>query len=54
MAAQAKAAATYTDPEQWSRMVVANIAHTGRFSSDRTIGEYAADIWGVKPVVLPA
>ena len=29
--------------------VILNIAGSGKFSSDRTIGEYARDIWGVKP-----
>uniref|UniRef100_A0A8C6UEL0 Alpha-1,4 glucan phosphorylase n=1 Tax=Neogobius melanostomus TaxID=47308 RepID=A0A8C6UEL0_9GOBI len=34
---------------QWSKMVLRNIAATGKFSSDRTITEYARDIWGVEP-----
>ncbi len=38
----------YRDPETWTAKAITNIAHTGRFSSDRTIGEYAKDIWGVK------
>ena len=32
--------------ETWSRKAVLNIAASGRFSSDRTIAEYARDIWG--------
>jgi starch phosphorylase len=36
-------------PETWSRMAVLNIAGSGKFSSDRTIREYAQGIWGVSP-----
>jgi starch phosphorylase len=39
----------YARPEDWARKVVLNIASSGRFSSDRTINEYATDIWKVKP-----
>jgi glycogen phosphorylase len=39
----------YANPEDWTRKVVANLAASGRFSSDRTIAEYAADIWDAKP-----
>ena len=34
--------------EDWSRKAILNIAASGRFSSDRTIAEYARDIWGVE------
>ncbi|HUU89790.1 MAG TPA: glycogen/starch/alpha-glucan phosphorylase, partial [Phycisphaerae bacterium] len=34
---------------EWARKAVLNVAHSGKFSSDRTIAEYAADIWRVKP-----
>jgi len=46
----------YRDPERWTRMSLANIANMGRFSSDRTILEYARDIWHVTPcpIELPA
>jgi glycogen phosphorylase len=36
-------------PNEWTEKVVHNIAASGKFSSDRTIGEYAREIWGVKP-----
>ncbi len=37
------------DPMRWLRMSAVNIANAGRFSSDETIGEYAKDIWNMKP-----
>jgi len=39
----------YADRPRWNRLVVKNIAHVGRFSSDRTIREYQRDIWKTKP-----
>ena len=45
--AQKKAAECYQDREVWTRMSILNTASSGRFSSDRTIGEYASDIWGL-------
>jgi len=39
----------YTNREAWTRKVILNIAGSGRFSSDRTIAEYARDIWKVEP-----
>lgn len=40
-------AATYLDHHKWGQMTLMNIASTGKFSSDRTIEEYARDIWGI-------
>lgn len=37
------------DPREWTRKVIRNIACSGKFSSDRTITEYAREIWGVEP-----
>ena len=39
----------YADPAEWSRKAILNVAGSGKFSSDRTIAEYSADIWKVKP-----
>ncbi|HEY0210303.1 glycogen phosphorylase [Acerihabitans sp.] len=42
----------YLQPEEWTRRTVMNIASMGYFSSDRTIQEYADEIWHVKPIRL--
>ena len=42
----------YRNQEEWTRRAVHNIANMGYFSSDRTIQEYADEIWGIKPVKL--
>ena len=38
----------YADPAGWARKAILNVAGSGKFSSDRTIAEYAADIWNVR------
>ena len=43
----------YADPEGWARKVILNVASSGKFSSDRTIAEYAAEIWDAKPCPVP-
>ncbi len=40
----------YRDKEKWNRMSLMNIANAGIFSADRSIMEYARDIWGAAPV----
>jgi starch phosphorylase len=42
----------YLDRKRWMQMVVHNLAGSGRFSSDRTIRNYAEEIWDVKPVPI--
>jgi starch phosphorylase len=39
----------YADPDAWTRKSILNVASSGKFSSDRTIAEYASQIWEVKP-----
>jgi len=39
----------YADPVEWQRRALYNIAFSGKFSSDRTIREYAKEIWGIEP-----
>lgn len=47
-AAQRAVDQVWETPATWQAMAIRNIANVGWFSSDRTIGEYARDIWGVK------
>jgi len=49
---QSRVADAYRDPARWNRMSILNVARCGKFSSDRTIAEYARDIWGVKGVEI--
>jgi starch phosphorylase len=51
--ADQKLLALYADPEGWSRTAILNIASSGKFSSDRTIAEYAAEIWDARPCPVP-
>jgi starch phosphorylase len=47
--AHEKLGALYADPEAWARKAILNVASSGKFSSDRTIAEYASEIWKVEP-----
>ncbi len=47
---QARVDETYRDRSAWTRKSILNVAHMGKFSSDRTIREYAQEIWGLKQV----
>jgi starch phosphorylase len=47
---QARVDAAYRDKTKWARMAIINTARMGKFSSDRTIREYAREIWKLKPV----
>ncbi len=47
---QQAVARAFSDKEQWARMSIYNTAHMGRFSSDRTIQQYAEEIWSIQPV----
>lgn len=48
--AQSQVDRLYQNPDAWARKAVLNVARSGHFSSDRTIGEYANLIWDVVPV----
>ena len=50
--ADGRVRALYADPAAWARTAILNVASSGKFSSDRTIAEYAADIWHVKPCAV--
>jgi starch phosphorylase len=48
--AQEAVSRLFLDPHQWTRRSILNTAHMGKFSSDRSILDYARDIWNVQPV----
>lgn len=48
--AQERLGKMYKDKEAWAKMAVINTAKSGKFSSDRTIKEYAEEIWNLKPL----
>ena len=48
--AQKKASALYADRDNWNKMSLVNIAKSGIFSADRSIDDYAKNIWHLKPV----
>jgi len=43
----------YANEDGWARKAILNVAGSGKFSSDRTIAEYASDIWNVEPCPVP-
>jgi len=51
--AQEAVGALYANPAEWARKAILNIASSGKFSSDRTIAEYARDIWKAEPCPIP-
>jgi starch phosphorylase len=48
--AQDRVDAAYRDAKKWNRMSLVNVARSGFFSSDRSVMEYARDIWHISPV----
>ena len=48
---QAKVGKDFLNKAAWGEKAILNVARSGKFSSDRTIAEYAKDIWDVKPVL---
>jgi starch phosphorylase len=44
---------SYTHQDDWARKAILNVAGSGKFSSDRTIAEYASNIWNVEPCPVP-
>ncbi len=47
---QEEVSSAFREKERWTRMSIINAASMGKFSSDRTIREYAEEIWGIRPV----
>ncbi|MFM9912079.1 MAG: glycogen/starch/alpha-glucan phosphorylase [Methylophilaceae bacterium] len=52
IAAQDRVGELYQKPAEWTKRAILNVAGMGKFSSDRTIKEYAEQIWHAKPVVV--
>ena len=50
VAAQDRVGEAYLDEKRWAKMAILNTALMGKFSSDRTISEYAEQIWHLDPV----
>ncbi len=48
LAAQDQVSQLFTNTSQWSEKAILNVARMGKFSSDRSIQEYASDIWGIR------
>ena len=51
-AAQERVSELYRDPHAWARKAILNVARVGHFSSDRTVREYAEEIWKLEPLPL--
>jgi starch phosphorylase len=51
-ACQREVARVFLDEDGWSRRAAYNVARVGTFSSDRTIRQYASEIWQVKPLEI--
>ncbi len=54
VAVQKEVEALYTDREEWLKRAILNIANMGKFSSDRTVMQYAEQVWKIKPIVPSA
>jgi starch phosphorylase len=52
-ATQSRVSDLYANQAEWGRKAILNVAHSGKFSSDRTIAEYARSIWGTSPTPAP-
>ena len=52
VACQERVSDTYRCPDEWTRQSILNVAHMGKFSTDRTIKEYADEIWGLMSVPI--
>ena len=50
IAVQAQVGAEFTNPAGWARKAILNVARIGTFSSDRTIRQYARDIWHIDSI----
>ena len=51
--AQDRLGALYAHPSEWAEKAILNVGSSGKFSSDRTIAQYAAEIWKAEPCPIP-
>ena len=51
---QQRVSAAYQDRDGWTKKAIANVAKSGKFSSDRAVAEYAKAIWGASPLYSPS
>jgi starch phosphorylase len=52
LSCQERVSDTYRRPDEWTKKPILNTAYMGKFSTDRTIKEYADEIWSLKPVQI--
>ena len=52
LTAQEEVDRLYHEPESWARKAMLNTARMGKFSIDRTVGEYAGQIWDASPYCI--
>ncbi len=50
LAAQERVSRDFQNPSLWAQKAILNVARSGKFTSDRTVAEYAREIWGIKPL----
>jgi len=50
LAAQERVSRDFRNPSLWAQKAILNVARSGKFTSDRTVAEYAREIWGIAPV----
>ena len=50
--AQKRVGEYYKDKDQWAKSAILNVAHSGKFSSDRTIQEYVDEMWHLDKVII--
>jgi starch phosphorylase len=50
---QRRVSELYADRAGWARKAILNVVRCGKFSSDRSIAEYAGSIWGASPCPVP-